>query len=363
MTSSHRPAERGPETPWGSPPAGARWVLAVDIGGTNLKVGLVPVEGGEPQGLRVEPTRPDEGADVVTERVVRMARAIRDEVLGDDDGSEAGREAVAGVGIGSPGPLDRRGGVVVSTPNLGWRDYPVRDRVAAPLGLPAALDNDANCAVLGEWWLGAGRGSRVLLGFTLGTGVGGGIVLDGLIHHGVSDVAGELGHATINYQGRVCGCGNRGCLEAYCSGKNIAARAVEELEAGARSSILDLVDGDPSRVTAATVSDAAVGGDPFAVDFLARSARLLAVGVANALNMLNPDRIVIAGGVTGAGEYLFGPLREEVERRAFRPAYEACELLPAELPETAGVIGAAAMFLQAHRTGDAHQPPGEAEGA
>ena len=347
----------GPEVgvPWGDPPPGARWVLAVDIGGTNLKVGMVPVDGGEPRGLRVEPTRVEEGAEAVTERVVRMARAARDEVL-TAEGAASEPGAVAGVGIGSPGPLDRAAGVVVSTPNLRWRNHPIRDGVAGPLGLSSALDNDANCAVLGDWWRGAGRGSRVLLGFTLGTGVGGGVVLDGRIHHGVADVAGELGHATIDYQGRMCGCGNRGCLEAYCSGSNIAARAVEELAGGARSRIRDLVDGDLSRVTAARVAEAAVDGDPFAVDFLARTAHLLAVGVANAMNMLNPDRVVFAGGVTGAGEHLFGPLREEVRRRAFPSAYRACSLLPAELPDTAGVIGAAAMFLQARQSGEARDP-------
>lgn len=354
MSPPDGPEARRPVTPWGEPPGGARWVLAVDIGGTNLKVGVVPVAGGQPLGLRVEPTRPEEGADAVADRVRRMAQEARDEVLAAAGGGGDGVGSLTGVGIGSPGPLHRREGIVVSTPNLGWSDYPIRDRVAGPLGLPAALDNDANCAVLGEWWMGAGRGARVLLGYTLGTGVGGGIVLDGRIHHGVSDVAGELGHATINHRGRVCGCGNRGCLEAYCSGTNIAARAVEELRDGASSSVRDLVEGDLSRVTAATISEAAVAGDSFAVDFLARSARLLAVGVANAINVLNPDCIVIAGGVTGAGEHLFAPLREEVERRAFRSAYEACRLLPAELPETAGVIGAAAMFLQAQRDGEAH---------
>jgi glucokinase len=237
--------------------------------------------------------------------------------------------------------------VVVVAPNLGWRDFPLRDEISARVQLPATLDNDANCATLGEWWQGAARGARHVVGLTIGTGIGGGIIIDGRLHHGVSDVAGEIGHTTIDLTGRYCRCGNYGCLEAYASGPAIAQRAREALERDEISSLRRIVDGDLSRLTAATVYDAAKMGDALARELVRDTATFLGAGIANLLNLFNPDVVVIAGGVTQAGEPLFDPLRAEVRRRAFRPAVEACRIVPGELPGTAGVVGAVATFREA----------------
>jgi glucokinase len=319
----------------------ARWIVGVDIGGTNIVVGLVPLEGGEPVGLRTLPTEAARGSDFVVRRVASMV----DQAIADTLAAHGGTRAdVAGVGVGSPGPLNRQTGVVLNTPNLGWKNLPLRDLVGDAVGLPAQLDNDANCATYGEWWLGAGRDVDYLIGITIGTGIGGGIVLGGEIVHGASDAAGEIGHMTIEFTGRKCKCGNYGCLEAYCSGPNIAARAREGLEAGYESLLTELVDGQLDRITAATVYEASTRGDPYANEVMIETAKILATGIANVINIFNPQAIVIAGGVTRAGEHLFGPLRTEVRRRAFRSAYDACRILPAALPDTAGVIGAAAVF-------------------
>jgi glucokinase len=315
-----------------------RWIVGLDIGGTNMVVGLVPFAGGKPRGLRKEKTLPERGGEDVVARAAGMVRNSIKEV------TEAGAEEVLGIGIGSPGPLNRASGLVLETPNLGWRDFPLRDLVSRATGLAATLDNDANCATYGEWWQGAGKGAQTLVGLTLGTGIGGGLVIDGEIHHGASDAAGEFGHMTIDTTGRKCKCGNYGCLEAYASGPNIAARAVEGLNAGVESVLLDLVDGRTEEITAATVYEAVVLGDPFAEEVMRETAKVLGVGIANLVNALNPKAIVIAGGVTRAGDHLFEPLRKEVRRRAFRSAVEACRILPAALPETAGVIGAAGVF-------------------
>ncbi len=318
-----------------------RWILGLDIGGTNVVVGLVPIEGGEPQGLRRLPTLPAAGGEEVVRRAVAAAEDCLGEVLGPDRGR---RNQVAGVGIGAPGPLNRKAGILLEAPNLGWRDFPLRKLVSEQLGLPGALDNDANCATYGEWWMGAGRGSSILVGLTLGTGIGGGFVVNGEIFHGASDAAGEFGHTTIDSTGRKCICGNYGCLEAYASGPNIAARAVEGIEAGAQSILSDLVEGDLREITAATVYEGVVLGDSYAHEVMTETAKFLGVGVANLINALNPDAVVIAGGVTRAGDHLFGPLIKEVRKRAFRSAVDACKIVPAALPETAGVIGAAAVF-------------------
>ncbi len=322
----------------------ARWIVGVDIGGTNIVVGLIPIEGGEPVGLRTLPTQAARGSEFVVERVAKMVEEAIAATLGEHGGTRAD---VAGVGIGSPGPLNRERGVVINTPNLGWTNLPLRDLVSHAVDLPATLDNDANCATLGEWWLGAGREVQSLIGLTLGTGIGGGIVLDGEIVHGASDAAGEIGHMTIEFTGRKCKCGNYGCLEAYCSGPNIAARAREGIEAGYESVLSRLVEGELDRITAATVYEAVVHGDTYANEVMVETAKILGAGVANLINIFNPNAVVIAGGVTRAGDHLFVPLRAEVRRRAFRSAYDACRILPAALPETAGVIGAAGVFKKA----------------
>lgn len=324
-----------------------RWIVGVDIGGTNTVVGLVPIHGGDPVGLQSFPTLSERGPKDVVARVARAVHASVRETL---SATGASREAVIGMGIGSPGPLNRETGVVINTPNLGWRDFPVRDLLVEATGFDAALDNDANCATFGEWWMGAGRDVPSLVGITLGTGIGGGIVMDGELVHGASDAAGELGHMTIDFTGRRCKCGNYGCLEAYCSGPNIAARAVEGIEAGVETVLVELVDGDLDRLTAATVYEGVVLQDAYATEVMNETAKILGVGIANIINMLNPDAVVIAGGVTRAGDHLFLPLRSEVRRRAFRSAEQACQILPAVLPETAGVIGAAAVFKK-ERTG------------
>ena len=318
------------------------WVVGVDIGGTNLAVGVVPLDGGAPAALRSRPTKVELGADAAVDEIVEMAEDAIAETLQAHGGT---RGAVVGVGIGCPGPLDLVDGIVLATPNLGWVDYPIRSRISDALGLAATLDNDANCATYAEWWRGAGRGADVLLGLTLGTGIGGGLVLGGRLVRGASGIAGEFGHTTIDFMGRRCACGNYGCLEAYASGPNIAARAREGLRAGYESVLAGLVGGDLDRITAVTVYDALVLGDAYAQEVMTETAKILGAGVANLVNLFNPDMVVVVGGVTRAGEHLFAPLRAEVRRRAFEAAVRACRIVPGELPETAGVIGAAGIFI------------------
>ncbi len=315
--------------------------VGVDLGGTNIVVGAMSDDGTLQFGMHSEPTRSEEGADRV---IARMASMVETTITTTMRETGVERSAFAGVGIGAPGPLDREKGIVKVAPNLHWRDVPLRDKMTELTGLPAAIDNDANCATYGEWWIGAARGGRNVVGLTIGTGIGGGLILDGMLYHGSSDMAGELGHITIDMNGRRCGCGNYGCLEAYASGPAIADRAREALESDGGSILASLVHGDLTRITAQTVYDASARGDVVARDVVRDTARFLGTGVANLLNIFNPDVVVIAGGVTQAGDALFEPLRAEVRRRAFRPAVEACRIVPGELPGNAGVVGAVAAF-------------------
>jgi len=317
-----------------------RFVLGIDIGGTNLVVGSVAEDGSAMVASASEPTHAEAGASDVVDRLVGLAERAIATTRREAPGAE-----ILGVGVGAPGPLDTKRGIVLLTPNLGWVNMPLRQLIHDRLGLPAALDNDANCAVLGEWWVGAARGARHAIGITIGTGIGGGLIIDGQLYHGASDVAGEIGHTTIHTEGRRCKCGNYGCLEAYASGPNIALRAVEELEAGAESRLRGLVGGDLGKITAQTVYQAAADGDELALEVVNDTAKVLGVGIGNLLNVFNPEVVVVCGGVTLAGDHLFEPLRREVARRAFKPAVTACRIVPGELAGTAGVYGAAKIFL------------------
>ncbi len=318
-----------------------QYILGVDLGGTNIVVGAMPEDGSGTFAVRSEPTHAQRGAEAVVDHIVAMIAQCVSDVMAEHGGSA--RDFV-GVGVGAPGPLDRENGIVVVAPNLGWRNFPLRDAIAARVRMPVTLDNDANCATVGEWWRGAAQGGRNVVGMTIGTGIGGGVILDGTLYHGSSDVAGEIGHTTIDSTGRYCRCGNYGCLEAYASGTAIAARAREALERNEASMLHTMVDGDLELITAAIVYDAATAGDALAHEIVRDTARFLGAGVANLLNILNPDVVVIAGGVTKAGDLLFGPLRAEVKRRAFRPAVEACRIVPGQLDGTAGLVGAVATF-------------------
>jgi len=320
-----------------------RFVLGVDVGGTNLVVAAVAADGSTLHALKSEATRPEEGSESVLHRMVTMAHAVMEETR-----RAIPKAEFIGAGVGAPGPLDTKRGVVLLTPNLGWVNLPLRDLVQQGISLPTAIDNDANCAVLGECWMGAGRGALNVIGITIGTGIGGGIVIDGRLYHGSSDSAGEIGHTTVEVNGRRCKCGNYGCLEAYASGPAIADRAREALAGGETSIMPSLVGGELSALTAATVYEAARQEDDLAVHVVRETARFLGTGIANLLNIFNPEVVVLAGGVTQAGDALFEPLRAEVRRRAFKPAVDACRIVPGALEGNAGVVGAVATFAQQH---------------
>ncbi|MDB4875501.1 MAG: hypothetical protein JWM41_1947 [Gemmatimonadetes bacterium] len=323
-----------------------QYIIGVDLGGTNIVVGAMSADGEQHLAVRSAPTSAELGAEGVADRIVGL---IEEVILDTMEIKRASRKDFLGVGIGAPGPLDRENGLVIVAPNLGWRNFPLRDRIGERLDLPATLDNDANCATVGEWWQGAARGGTNVIGMTIGTGIGGGLILDGKLFHGSSDVAGEIGHTTIDLNGRHCKCGNYGCLEAYASGPAIATRAREVLVREETASLLpSMVGGKLDSITAETVYKAAQQGDAVANEIVRDTARYLGAGIANLLNIINADVVVVAGGVTQAGDALFTPLNAEVRRRAFRRAVDSTRIVPGELPGTAGVVGAVATFKMQH---------------
>ncbi|HEU4993356.1 MAG TPA: ROK family protein [Gemmatimonadaceae bacterium] len=320
----------------------SKFIVGVDLGGTKISAGAISEDGVHAHGIRSVTTQSELGAEGVVDRIIGLIEGV---ILDTSTETGATRKDFLGIGVGAPGPLDREKGLVVIAPNLGWKDFPLRDRIGSRLKMPVTLDNDANCATVGEWWLGAARGGTNVVGMTIGTGIGGGLIIDKKLYHGSSDVAGEIGHTTIDVNGRHCKCGNYGCLEAYASGPAIATRAREALVREDTASLLpSMVDGQLEKITAEIVYQAAKKGDGLANEIVRDTARYLGAGIAMLLNVINPDVVVIAGGVTAAGEALFTPLRTEVRRRAFKPAVQAARIVPAELPGTAGIVGAVATF-------------------
>ena len=253
---------------------------------------------------------------------------------------------VAAVGVGAPGPLDIAAGVVIAPPNLpGWERVPLRQMLRDALSIPTYLDNDANAAALGEHRFGAGRGTRHMIYVTVSTGIGGGLILDGRLYHGASGVGGEVGHISVLPHGPLCGCGNRGCLEALASGTAIAREARERVNRGVPTLIAELAGGDPQQITARLVAEAAQRGDPEAQTILHTAMDYLGIGMASLVNLFNPQMIVIGGGLSKLGETLFEPVRRAIRRHAFQAAAQDVQVVPARLGDQVGVLGAAAVAL------------------
>jgi glucokinase len=318
------------------PGPGARYVLGLDVGGTKLAAGVVDPDGRVLSWL-TEPTRLADGARGVIDRHVEQGREAV-------EAAGVGWDEIAAVGIGAGGPLDTERGILESPLNLpGWIDVPIVAIVESALGRPAVVENDATAAALAEYRYGAGRsrGSRHLVYLTISTGIGGGLVLDGRLYRGAAGNAGELGHLTIDWHGRPCTCGRRGCLEAYASGTNIAVRAREALESGEPSSLRSL-----PAITARDVAVAAAAGDAVATRVWDETTDILGSAVATILDVFNPDVIVLGGGVTRSGDQLLGPVREVAFRDAMAPAAESAAIVVSELGDQLGVIAAAAIAFE-----------------
>ena len=308
-------------------------VLAIDIGGTKLAAGVVDADGKMLERGEV-PTLAHEGLEPVLGRIVGLGRDLLTRAA-------ARCEPVQRIGIGCAGPVDLKAGKVFNPPNLpGWSEVSLVRHIESALGLPALLENDANAAALGEFRYGAGKGARSLVYFTVSTGIGGGIILDGKVWHGLKDAAGEVGHMTVCPDGPVCGCGNRGCLEAMASGTSIARRAREVVAAGRPTRLREI-----SKPTSADVVCLAQAGDVVAREVWDEAVRYLGIGVAAAITILAPERIVLGGGVTKAGDFLFEPLRAEVRRRVKLVPVESVSILPAALGPDVGILGAAAVAM------------------
>lgn len=308
-------------------------IIGVDLGGTNIKAGLVSGTGQVLRRLSVPTPPPADGPEAIAHSICEAARQCM-------DASGATPQEVGGLGIGSPGTIDMAAGIITFSPNLpSMSGFPLLRSVEDEIGLPCALDNDANTAALAEHWIGAGRGADSLVLLTLGTGIGGGIILDGKVWHGGNGAAGEIGHMSIQSDGPLCGCGNRGCLEVLASATAMVRRMRQAIEAGVETSL------SSDDLTARDIYEAAVAGDPAARENIETTGRYLGVGVSNIMHVLNPQVIAFSGGVTAAGGMLLDPIREEAQERTMELSRQDVRVCYAELPQDAGIIGAARCFM------------------
>ena len=313
-----------------------KYRIGVDIGGTNVKIALVD-KNGEISHPKTVPTRAEMGYEYT---IGNITQCIKD-VLAEANLSTGDIE---GIGFGFPGQIDCDNGIVRILPNIpGWIDVPIAKIIQKEFNVPVKVDNDVRCAALGELNYGAGRGCENLICITVGTGIGSGLIVNGKLVRGASNAAGEIGHIKLQMNdGPLCGCGDTGCLEAFASGPSIVAMANDYIRGGKSAKFREMAEG--GAITPYIVCEAAKAGDPVAQRIFTIMGEYIGIGMASVVNLLNPEKIIVGGGVAEAGDFLLVPLKETLLKRAMKVAGSVVEVVPAELGNTAGVIGASLLI-------------------
>lgn len=310
--------------------------IGCDLGGTNLRAAVVNVENGKVLHQKSVPTLAREGHEAVMKRMAELfLQVIRE--------TDMQKDEIGGIGIGVPGVLDLDKGETLFLPNLSgtWPHVPLQHTITRLTGLPTALLNDVRSITNGEWRFGAGSGVDTVAVFAVGTGIGGGLVINGQLHLGIGGTGGELGHTMIDFNGPRCGCGNRGCLEAYASGPAIAAMGMKAVSQGLTTKIADLCEYDLNRITPELIAKATKAGDEIAKDIYEKAGFYIGIAAANVCASIGPRRIIIAGGVAQAGELLLDPICRTLRERVFVMPVEKVEVVQSQLGDNAGVIGVA----------------------
>jgi len=316
--------------------------IGVDLGGTNIVVGLVDNKGNLVDKESC-PTGRERGFDAVVEDIVGLSRQLlqSERVINDP---------VKGMGIGIPGIADPETGVVISCVNLFWENVPLREALETKLSLPVFIDNDATLAGLAEYEVGVMKGAKSGVFLTLGTGVGGGIIMDHQVISGKHGIASEVGHMVVGHSEEACNCGRKGCLETFASSTAIIAYTKKHLPNHPTSVLNQQIEGDDSKLDGRLIFDAAKAGDPFALESVHRFAHYLAIGIMNIVAVIDPEMFVLGGGIAGAGDFLLDIVRAELEKEKYFPTVPIGELCLAELKNDAGVLGGA--FLAKSKVND-----------
>ncbi len=319
---------------------GDRLILGLDIGGTKSAVAL-GTQTGEIVDRRSLATEPLKNSPLET---LHSLAGLSLDIL---KKNKLEYEQLMGVGVSCGGPLDTKTGTIFAPPNLpGWTAVPVKKILEESFKMPVLVENDANATALAEWKFGAGRGAKNIVFLTMGTGIGGGLILDGRLYRGTNDLAGEMGHQTLLMNGPLCGCGKRGCLEALASGPAIARLARESMMYGRHKRVLILAEGNPEAITAKHVVDAAKEGDAFAIQILEEAGTYMGLGIANLIQILNPERVIIGTIAVHAGDLVMNPIRAAVEEFAWKRSLSVCTIVPAELGDRSQDLAGIALVLE-----------------
>ena len=313
------------------------YAIGIDLGGTNMKAGLVDRDGKIHHRLSI---RTDNNADPQT--ISNQIFYLIDEIINVGAGLKPAPTNIIGVGLGSPVLVDKKGETILFSPNLPlWRNIPIKRMVSERFSVPCVLENDANAAAWGEKWVGAGREADSLVMLTIGTGIGGGIVINKKLWRGVNNVAAEIGHMVIQMDGPKCSCGNYGCIEAYASATAMVRRFKESLKSGMPSSLKDA-----GEITAKMINDAALQqGDRASLDIIKETGQYLGIAIVNIMHILNPEVIVLTGGMIGSGDLLMNPIKQVIEEKAFEASAKETKIVFSQLGNDAGIIGAAGCLL------------------
>ena len=310
--------------------------IGCDLGGTNLRAAIVDVENGSIIHQMSMPTLARDGHEALMKRMAGLFLQMI-------EWAGMKKADLGGIGIGVPGVLDMEKGETLFLPNLPgtWPHVPLAATITNLTGLPTVLLNDVRSITNGEWRFGAGRGVDTIAVFAVGTGIGGGLVINGQLHLGIGGTGGELGHMTIDYSGPVCGCGNKGCLEAFASGPAIAAMGMKAVTQGLTTRIGEMCEYDLNRITPELIAQAARAGDQIAMEIYERAGFYLGIAAANICVTVGPRRIIIGGGVAQVGDLLLEPIRRTLQERVTVIPIEQVEVVQSQLGNNAGVIGVA----------------------
>ncbi len=314
-----------------------KYRVGVDIGGTNVKIALVDKKG-EISYPKTVPTRAEMGYEYTIGNITQCIKDLMTE-------ANITTNDIEGIGFGFPGQIDCDSGIVRILPNIpGWIDVPIAEIMQKEFNVPVKVDNDVRCAALAELNYGAGKGCHNLICITVGTGIGSGIIINNKLVRGASNAAGEIGHIKMEmHNGLMCGCGDTGCFEAYASGPAIVAMAKDYVRGGKSAKFREIA-GSTAAITPAIVCQAAKEGDVVAQRIFTRMGEYLGIGLASVVNLLNPEKIVVGGGVADAGDLLLEPLRKTLKDRAMPIQGAAVEVVPAQLGNTAGIIGSSLLI-------------------
>ena len=324
----------------------SKYCLGIDFGGTTIKFGALGEDMAPTEALFDIPTPVSQGPDAIVDVMVRGCHRVVDVM-------DIAMEDILGVGIGSPGPLSISRGILLNLPNVpGMENFPLTARVSEILGIPVALENDANAAAYGEYICGAGKGCRDIIMLTLGTGVGGGIICDGAIIHGRYDMGGELGHIIVEPDGRECSCGQKGCLEQYCSAGNVARYAEDMIRKEKLSGILADILRKKDTIDTRDINQSHLEGDPVAGEIWDKCTRYLALGCVNLCRIFDPDRILFSGGLSKAGDDLLKPTQKHFRELNWTLLETKTELMITTLGTHAGIMGAAGVAWKNYNSSD-----------